>query len=106
MLSVLLPTVSTIKQKIKIVIKIRWAEHVTRMGETRDVYRLLVRKTEGKRPLGRHKRRWEDNIKKNLQEWDGKAWIGLIWLRFGTVAGSCNCGNKCFAFIKCGEILD
>ena len=40
--------------------------------------------TEGKRPLGRHKRRWEDNIKTDRQEWDGKAWTGLIWLRFGT----------------------
>jgi hypothetical protein len=38
------------------------------MGERRDVYRVLVGKPEGNRPLGRHRRRWEDNIKMNLQE--------------------------------------
>ena len=38
------------------------------MGEMRDVYRVLVGKPEGKRPLGRPRRRWEDNIKKDLQE--------------------------------------
>ena len=40
----------------------RWAAHVARMGERRVAYRVLVRKPEGKRPLGRHRRRWEDNI--------------------------------------------
>jgi len=40
-----------------------WAEHVARMGERRDVYRVVVEKPEGKRPLGRPRRRWEDNIK-------------------------------------------
>jgi hypothetical protein len=43
--------------------RMRWAGHVTRMGEKRDVYRLLVGKPEGKRPLGRIKRRLVDNIK-------------------------------------------
>ena len=46
----------------------RWAEYVTRMGEGKGVYRVLVGKPEGKRPLGRHRRRWEDNIKVDLQE--------------------------------------
>ena len=46
----------------------RWAGHVARMGERRDVYRVLVGKPEGKSPLGRIRRRWEDNIKKDLQE--------------------------------------
>jgi len=45
-----------------------WASHVARMGERRGVYRVLVRKSEGKRPLGRPRRRWEDNIKMDLQE--------------------------------------
>jgi len=42
--------------------------HVARMGERRGVYRVLVGKSEGKRPLGRPRRRWEDNIKIDLQE--------------------------------------
>jgi len=46
----------------------RWAGYVARMGETREVYRVLVGKPEGKRPLGRTRRRWENNIKMNLQE--------------------------------------
>jgi len=45
-----------------------WAGHVARMGERRDVYRVLVGKREGKRPLGRPKRTWEDDIKLDLQE--------------------------------------
>ena len=46
----------------------RWAEHVVRMGEGRGMYRVLVGKPEGKRPLGRPRRRWDDNIKTDLQE--------------------------------------
>ena len=46
----------------------RWAGHVVRVGEGRGVYRILVGKPEGKRPLGRPRRRWEDNIKMDLQE--------------------------------------
>ena len=46
----------------------RWAEHVARMGERRSVYRDLVGKPEGKRPLGKLRSRWEDNIKMDLQE--------------------------------------
>ena len=48
--------------------RMRLAEHVARMGERRGVYRVLVGKPEGKRPLGRPKRRWEDNIKIDIQE--------------------------------------
>ena len=46
----------------------RWAEHVARIGERRGVYRVLVGKREGKRPPGRPRMRWEDNIKVDLQE--------------------------------------
>ena len=48
--------------------RMRWAGHVACMGEGRGVYRVLVGKPEGKRPLGRPRRRWEDNIKIDLQE--------------------------------------
>jgi len=48
--------------------RIRWAGHVTLMGERRDIYRVLVEKPEGKRPLGRSRRRWEVNFKMDLQE--------------------------------------
>jgi len=48
--------------------RMRWAGHVARMGEERGVYRVLVGKPEGKRPLGRPRRRWVDNIRVDLQE--------------------------------------
>jgi len=48
--------------------KTRWAEHVVRMAEGRGVYRVLVGKPEGKRPLGRTRRRRQDNVKIDLQE--------------------------------------
>jgi hypothetical protein len=46
----------------------RWERHVARMDEMKGVYRALVGKTEGKRPLGRPRRRWENNLKMDLQE--------------------------------------
>jgi len=48
--------------------RMRWAGHVARMGEERGVYRVLMGKPEGWRPLGRPRRRWVDNIRMNLQE--------------------------------------
>ena len=59
--------------------RLRWAGQVARMGERRGVYRVLVGKPEGKRPLGRSGRRWEDNIKMDLQEvgCGGVDWIEL-----------------------------
>jgi len=58
--------------------RMRWGEHVARMGEGRDVYRVLVGKPEGKRPLGRPRRRWEDNIKMDLREVGGGGdWMEL-----------------------------
>jgi hypothetical protein len=57
----------------------RWAGHVARMEEKRNVYRLLVGKPEGKRPIGRPRRRWIDNIKMDLLETGLNVvdWIGL-----------------------------
>jgi hypothetical protein len=57
------------------------------MGEGRGVYRVLVGKPEGKRSLGRPRRRWEDNIKMDLQEVGCGVWIGSSWLRIGTGGG-------------------
>ncbi|KAJ4442562.1 hypothetical protein ANN_04149 [Periplaneta americana] len=59
--------------------RLRWARYVARMEESRNAYRVLVGRPEGKRPLGRPRRRWEDNIKMNLREvgYDGRDWINL-----------------------------
>jgi hypothetical protein len=59
--------------------KLRWEVHVARMGEKRNEYRLLVGKSEGKRPLGKPRRRWVDNIRMDLGEvgWGDVDWIGL-----------------------------
>ena len=59
--------------------RMRWAGHVALMGEERAVYRVLLGKPEGRRPLGRPRRRWAYNIRMNLQEVGCvyKDWIGL-----------------------------
>jgi hypothetical protein len=57
--------------------RMRWSGHVARMAKKKNAYWTLVGKPEGKRPLGRPKHRWVDNIKMNLRE-DGMVWIGLI----------------------------
>jgi hypothetical protein len=64
--------------------RMRWAGHVARMGEKRNMYRLLVGKSEGKRPLGRPRRRWIDNIKMKPLEigLGGVDWIGLAQDRY------------------------
>jgi hypothetical protein len=54
------------------------------MEEGRGAYRALVGKPEGRRPLGRPRRRWEDNIKRIFERLDGGAWTGSIWLRIET----------------------
>jgi hypothetical protein len=60
--------------------RMRWAGHVIRMGEGRNVYRVLVGKPERKRPIERPRRRWEDGIKIYLREtgWGGVDWIHLV----------------------------
>jgi hypothetical protein len=59
--------------------RMRWAGHVARMGEEKNVYRILIGKPEGKRPLGRIRRRWEDGITMDLREigWGSVDWIQL-----------------------------
>jgi hypothetical protein len=59
--------------------RMRWAGHVACMGEGKGAYRILVGRHEGRRPLGRPRHRWEDNIKMDLEEvgWDGVDWIDM-----------------------------
>ena len=84
----------------------RWAGHVALIGERTGVYRVLVGKPQGNRPLGRSRRRWEDNIKMDLQE-VGLGGHGLDWSGSGQgqVVGTCECGNETSGSIKCGEFL-
>ena len=65
----------------------RLAGHVARMGARRGVYRVLVGKPEENRSLGRPRRRWDNNIKVDLQEVLSGVWTGSSWLRIGTGGG-------------------
>jgi hypothetical protein len=58
----------------------RWAGHAAPMGEKRNAYRIFLGKPERKRPLGRPRRRWVDNIRMDLREigWDGVDWIDMV----------------------------
>jgi hypothetical protein len=78
----------------------RWAWDIARMGETS---RILVEKSEGKRPLGRPRRRWVDNIKIDLREigWDEMDWIDLAQGR----EGSCEHGEEPSGVLKFWEVL-
>jgi hypothetical protein len=57
--------------------RMRWKGHVARMGKKKNAYRIVVGKPEGKRPLGRPRCKWEDNIKMDLRE---KGWGGMDWI--------------------------
>jgi hypothetical protein len=84
----------------------RQAGHVAHMRERRGACTMLVGKPEGKRPLERPRYKWEDNIKKDLQNvgWGN----GLDWPDSGQgqAAGSCECSNEPSGSIKCEEFLD
>jgi len=85
--------------------RMRCAGHVARMGEGRGVHIVLVGKPEGKRPLGRPRYRWEDNIKMDLWEVGG----GGDWLELAQdsqMAGTCEYGDEPSGSIKCGEFLN
>jgi hypothetical protein len=64
-----------------------WAVHVACIREDRKVYRVLVGKPEGKRPLQRPRHRWEDGIKMDNRETGWGVWNGLTWLRIVNVGG-------------------
>jgi hypothetical protein len=73
------------------------------MWEKRNAYRLLVEKLEGKRPLGKPRRRWVDNIKRDLGEvgWGDVDWIGLA-----KVESSCEFGIEPSGSMKCWETIE
>jgi len=65
----------------------KWTGHIACIWERIGIYKVLVGKPEGKRPMGRPRRRWEDNIKMDLQGVGCGVWTGLIWLRTWTGGG-------------------
>jgi hypothetical protein len=80
--------------------EMRWAGHVARVGRKRNAYRMLVGKPEGKRPLGRPKRRWDNSIRIDLR---GIGWGGMDWI---DLAEDRDHGNEPTGPIKCREILE
>jgi hypothetical protein len=66
--------------------RMRWAGRVARMGERRGVYRIFVGRSEGRRPLGRPRRTWEDNIKMDLRE---VGWVGMDWIQLAQNRDRC-----------------
>jgi hypothetical protein len=74
--------------------RMRWAGHVPQMGEGRNVYRFLVGKSEGKRPLGRPRHRWEDGIKMDLSEIGGVYGVDSPGSGWGSLAGFCECCDE------------
>jgi hypothetical protein len=73
------------------------------MGERRGVSRVLVGKPEGKRQLGKPKRRWEDNIKMDRQE---VVCGGMNWIELAQDKDTCECSNEPSDSIKCREFVD
>jgi hypothetical protein len=67
--------------------RMRWAGHVARMGEKMSAYRILVGKPEGKRPVGRPRHKWVDNVRIDLREVGWDVWTGSILVRIGTGGG-------------------
>ena len=68
--------------------RLRWSGHMACMGEGRGVHRVLVGKPEGKRSLGRPRRRWEEILRWIFRKWEGEGVeTGLSWLRIGTGGG-------------------
>jgi hypothetical protein len=67
--------------------RMKWVGHVARMGEKRKVYKVLIRKPEGKTPLGRLRCRWEYGIRIDPGELGWRVWSGFTWLRIGTSGG-------------------
>jgi hypothetical protein len=89
--------------------RMRRVGHVARMGDTRNAYNILFAKPEGKRPLGRPRHRWEDNIGMDLMEIVGgrrRCGLDASGSGLGAVVGSCEHGNESSGSIKGGEFLE
>jgi hypothetical protein len=84
----------------------RQAGQVARVGEMTNVYKILVGKPEGRRPLGRRRRRWKDNIKLDLKAKGCEGADSIYLSRQGPVAGSCEHGNGLSGYIKGGELFE
>jgi hypothetical protein len=75
--------------------RMRWVGHVARMGKERKLYKVLVGKPEGKRPLGSPRRRWEDGVRMDLREFGlGECGLDSTSSGQGPVAGCCECGDE------------
>jgi hypothetical protein len=77
--------------------RMRWAGHVARMGEGRNVYRVLMGNPEGKTELERHRRKWEKGLKMDLREivWGGgELEVDSLGSEWGSLAGCCECGDE------------
>ena len=88
--------------------RMRRAGYVARMAERRGAYRFFVGKSEETRPLGRPRRRWEDNIKMAVHAvgWRGMDWIDLAQKRDRLRAGTCECGNEHSGSRTFGQFLE
>jgi hypothetical protein len=88
--------------------RMRWAGHVARMGEKRNAYKILVGKPEGKRPVGRPRSKWVDNIKIDLREmeWDSMDWNDLAQDRDQWREGFCEHDDEPSGSLKCWEVLE
>ena len=80
--------------------------HVENTGESRGLYSVLMRKPDEKRPLGKSRRRWEDNIKIFFQEVGWGHRLDCSGSGKGQMAGTCECGNEHSGSVTCGEFLD
>jgi hypothetical protein len=86
--------------------RIRWAGNVARKGEMRNVFKICIGKPDGKRPLLRPRRRYEDNIRMDLVKRDGRMWTGFVWFRTGTMTGCCEHDNEPLGSAKGGYFHD
>jgi hypothetical protein len=90
---------------ILVYIPLRWVEHISRMGLMKNAYKILIGKPEGKRPLGRPRRRWED-IRMDQRERVRRCGLDSSGSGQGPVAGCCEHGNKPSGSITGGEFID